>query len=450
LLHIILAGQVELQHRLESPFLRQLDQRISIRCRLGPLSKADTRRYIQHRLSIAGYNGNITFSPCAVREIFRHSQGIPRLINLICDRVLLAGYTEQTRHLKKHLVKKAVKSVNHEERVPSPGRNGFGKHSPQASVRVAWILGVVVVLALFMLTHLGTGSSSSVNVAPQALVLSQRVSENVSQNPVAQNIPVSTRELQDVLGAKVTSLDNHRDSGRKEIKETLYAKISPKMRILSPKGKKKWVEHKSMPDSKVRLEEKRLGDIRSHFDLAVHYQKRGERAKALGEYQKLLAIDPLNSKAYNNVGIIYKDMGELDRAIEEFKTALSLDPDRDNIHNNLGVAYFMQGNLQKAAVQCGKALKLNPDNVEATINLGIIYKKRNQVEEAKKMFGKILSLHPYCPEAHYNLGLILEESGDIRGAITHYQKFVDFSDNMHQELVGRVRMHLITLSQRTR
>lgn len=358
------------------------------------------------------------------------------------------------------LIADAIKKVQKEETV-SYSTPPFIKHQEEVHlrgmlsetvppVRVAWIFGLIVVLAIFMLTRLETGFSSSVNVAPQALVLSQRLSEDVSQNPATQSVTVSTSELQEVLEGKMASLDNLRNSVEKEIKETLYAKVSPKIRIFSPEVKKKWVEDKSISGSEIQLEEKRLGNVGSHFDLAVYYQKRGERAKALEEYKKVLAIDPLNSKAHNNMGIIYKDMGELDRAIEEFKMALSLDPDTDNIHNNLGVAFFMQGNLQKAAVEYGKALKLNPGNIEATINLGIIYKKRNQIEAAKGIFGKILSLHPYCPEAHYNLGLILEESGDIRGAITHYQKFVDFSGDMHQELVGRVKMHMIALSQMAR
>lgn len=144
LLQIILAAQLELQHRLESSFLRQLNQRISIRYQLHPLNKADTGRYIQHRLSIAGSDGNITFSSRAVQEIFGYSQGIPRLINLICDRVLLAGYTEQTKHLKKNLIKKAVKSVKNEEMVPSPRLS-----------LIDWVLGglVVTLSCIFLLSR---------------------------------------------------------------------------------------------------------------------------------------------------------------------------------------------------------------------------------------------------------------------------------------------------------
>lgn len=446
LLHIILAGQVELEQKLESPFLRQLNQRISIRYRLLPLSRIDTEKYIHHRLLVAASNGHITFSAGALNEIFKYSQGIPRLVNLICDRVLLAGYTEQTRHLKKHLVKKAVKGIKNRERVSSPWRNGFRKHFHQASVHVAWIFGLIIVLALFTLTHLGTGSSSSVNVASQALVPSQRLSEDVPQNPVTQNVPVSTRELQDVPGGKVASLDNYGDSGKKEIKETLYAKISPKTRIFFSKGKKKWVEDKGIRGSEVRLEEKQLGDVRSHFHLAVRYQKRREKAKAMEEYKKIIEIDSMNVEAHNNLGVIYKDMGKLDQAVKEFQTVLSMNPRQEKAHNNLGITFYLQGNLEKAIQEFRGVLDINPTNKEAYINLGVVYKRQNRLGKAKRMFENALSIDPHSPEAHYNLGLILEESGDIKEAISHYQRFIDFSGSAYHELTAKVERHLETLS----
>jgi general secretion pathway protein A len=118
LLQIILVGQVELHRKLESSLLRPLNQRISIRYHLLPLSRGDTEKYIHHRLLVAGSNGHITFSAGAVNEIFKHSRGIPRLINLICDRTLLAGYAKQSNYLDKKVVKKGVGSLK-KQGVPS-------------------------------------------------------------------------------------------------------------------------------------------------------------------------------------------------------------------------------------------------------------------------------------------------------------------------------------------
>ena len=118
LLQIILVGQVELHQKLKSSFLRALNQRISIRYHLLPLSRTDTEKFIYHRLLVAGSNGDITFSAGALNEVFKHSHGIPRLINLVCDRTLLAGYAGQSNYLDKKMVKRGIKSLE-KQGIPS-------------------------------------------------------------------------------------------------------------------------------------------------------------------------------------------------------------------------------------------------------------------------------------------------------------------------------------------
>ena len=115
ILQIILMGQRELNQKLQSPELKQLNQRITIRLQLLRLSPTKTEGYIQQRLMVAGARGNITFSRAAFQEIYKFSQGIPRLINLLCDRTLLAGFVEQTYHIHKGIVKKAEKSLSGRE-----------------------------------------------------------------------------------------------------------------------------------------------------------------------------------------------------------------------------------------------------------------------------------------------------------------------------------------------
>jgi type II secretory pathway predicted ATPase ExeA len=93
LLQIILVGQLELQTQLRAPELRQLDQRISIRYELQPLDRDTVAAYIAHRLAVAGAATSVSFSSDAIDAVHRFSGGIPRLINLICDRALLAGFS---------------------------------------------------------------------------------------------------------------------------------------------------------------------------------------------------------------------------------------------------------------------------------------------------------------------------------------------------------------------
>ena len=92
LLQVILIGQPELNEVLENREFRQLKQRVSLRYHVQPLNKIDTGKYIKRRLRIAGAFDHNIFTPKALKEIFDYSQGIPRLINIVCDNALLTGY----------------------------------------------------------------------------------------------------------------------------------------------------------------------------------------------------------------------------------------------------------------------------------------------------------------------------------------------------------------------
>ena len=112
LLQIILVGQLNLKDVLRTPELRQLDQRVSIRYNLQPLSEEETAAYIGHRLTIAGGGAAVTFSPDALRTVFRCTAGIPRLINLVCDRALLGAYSERAQRVTHQMVRKGALSLD--------------------------------------------------------------------------------------------------------------------------------------------------------------------------------------------------------------------------------------------------------------------------------------------------------------------------------------------------
>jgi general secretion pathway protein A len=114
LLQIIIVGQEELRNKLKLPQLRQLNQRISVRYHLTPLAKDEIPRYIQHRLVVAGSNGLVTLSNSALNLVAEYSKGIPRLINLLCDRSLLAGYTMSTNYISGEMVLQAAQSLQME------------------------------------------------------------------------------------------------------------------------------------------------------------------------------------------------------------------------------------------------------------------------------------------------------------------------------------------------
>ncbi len=112
LLQIILVGQLNLNSLLRSPELRQLDQRVSIRYELQPLDAETVAAYVAHRLTIAGGSASVQFAAKALAEVHRLSAGIPRLINLICDRALLAGYSLKASRITPDMVRHAADSLD--------------------------------------------------------------------------------------------------------------------------------------------------------------------------------------------------------------------------------------------------------------------------------------------------------------------------------------------------
>jgi len=119
LIQIILLGQPELDALLESAELRQLRQRINVRWRLGPLSSTETRDYVRHRLRVAAGGAREIFSELALREIHRSSGGIPRVINRICDRSLLAGFAADAAEIGLGTVAEVERELDGRQATPA-------------------------------------------------------------------------------------------------------------------------------------------------------------------------------------------------------------------------------------------------------------------------------------------------------------------------------------------
>ena len=146
LLQIVLSGQPELEEKLKQRELRQLDQRIGIRCYLKPLSRKDTFRYVEHRMRIAGLPGALPFTRAAMARIFAYSLGIPRVINMVCDRALMAAFSARAHEINPALVKAAIKNLQGESRGKRRGAAGAGggRRSGRAAI-AAGVLGAVLV-----------------------------------------------------------------------------------------------------------------------------------------------------------------------------------------------------------------------------------------------------------------------------------------------------------------
>ena len=158
LLQLLLLGQPELLELLNRPELRQLAQRITARYHLSPIGRADVERYIHHRLSVAGCRTNL-FKPAAVRQVFRLSNGVPRVINLLCDRALLGVYASGKAQVTAAIVNKASREV-------------LGRSNGQRwRRRVLFALPVVIAVVLgIVLIAKTSGPSPLVDVAASAAV----------------------------------------------------------------------------------------------------------------------------------------------------------------------------------------------------------------------------------------------------------------------------------------
>jgi len=111
LIQIVLSGQSELLQILERNEMRQLSQRITVRYHLQPMDFIDTVHYIHHRLEVAGGKGDVVFSMGALKRIYRYSHGLPRLINVACDRALLTGYSRDTTMISSKITAIGIEDV---------------------------------------------------------------------------------------------------------------------------------------------------------------------------------------------------------------------------------------------------------------------------------------------------------------------------------------------------
>lgn len=127
LLQIVLSGQPELEEKLRDPSLRQLRQRITIRCSTAPLSREETQSYVTERLRVAGANGVPVFSVEAVDAVYKHSQGIPRIANLLCEHSLINAFVDQVRPIPARIVEEVSREFEFQKvslMADQLGRNG--------------------------------------------------------------------------------------------------------------------------------------------------------------------------------------------------------------------------------------------------------------------------------------------------------------------------------------
>jgi len=164
LLQIILVGQPELEKTLSSPSLQQINDRITLRYYMGPLSVSETGDYIDHRLTVAGSHGDIKFTRSAVKLIYNYSRGLPRRINVVCERAMIFAYLKGTRKMGKYILKSSIKELSKGKR-------------PRSSLSPKWITVTVTAVAVLVFVGLLWQTSFKQQVSSQVSSIFNQISK---------------------------------------------------------------------------------------------------------------------------------------------------------------------------------------------------------------------------------------------------------------------------------
>lgn len=198
LIQIILSGQPELEALLDRPDLRQLNQRIAVRYRLSPIRMDETRAYIRHRMEVAGETGGISFSNNAIKLIHLYTHGVPRMINILCDRALLIAYGDERRRITPIIVTRGIREIlNH--------------------TRTRRISRIAVVLVLLLIAA-GLAGTVYVRSKKPAAVLPHPVSvaaPSAASDPISAGIPQQSPSIP-VPATSATAYLQHQIRGGKQ------------------------------------------------------------------------------------------------------------------------------------------------------------------------------------------------------------------------------------------
>jgi general secretion pathway protein A len=215
LLQIILIGQPELRELLDRVELRQLAQRITGRYHLAPLSRSETASYVNHRLKVAGAQGEI-FSNAALREVHRLSGGVPRIINVICDRALLGAFTQEQHRIGPGMIREAASEVY--------GRS-FNPPWMKLLVGSAGSIAVLgLALGIWQLTR--TTDAEPVAAAPAPAVVEPAPVQLAQAEPALPPPPPRPQDVAEVLVEKVGMTNT--ESAFSQLFALWGAKFTPK------------------------------------------------------------------------------------------------------------------------------------------------------------------------------------------------------------------------------
>jgi general secretion pathway protein A len=218
LIQIILVGQPELGEKLDSHELRQLGQRITLSCYLTPLSYKETREYIAHRIQVASQKREVPFTRGALRAIYRYSRGIPRLINIACDRALLTAYGLNRKTISGPVARASIRELSARGDLKRLTLQRRRKLSLSMGVLLGVFVAVLYLATLFLIVH------RSVDLKIAGLIQSGEI----ERPKVTQRVDLGSKP-QSGEGAFAMTQENPGPSQEREVRSA-----EPKARPFSP------------------------------------------------------------------------------------------------------------------------------------------------------------------------------------------------------------------------
>ena len=177
LIQIILVGQPELGETLDSYDLRQLSQRITLACHIMPLTYKETKNYIQHRINIASRKNGIPFDSAAFRTIYKYSRGIPRLVNIACDRSLLTAFGLNKKRISGRIARMATLELASRVQSYPTYSNKLKKHLAIGAMAIGVIAATILLIPKYLPLN------SLLQSEPNSLLQSEPVKEAPPPSP---------------------------------------------------------------------------------------------------------------------------------------------------------------------------------------------------------------------------------------------------------------------------
>jgi len=470
LISIFLVGQDELHETLTSYECRALRQRISLICRVEPLSEGETAEYIRHRLKIAGTDREI-FSKPAIQEIHRFSRGYPRLINIICDHALLTGYVRDTRKITPALIKEcslemllpgehieSVETLSKNKEQIHPLRTGQKpeKPGPAPRLRSGGTPGENPSRTQAFLSRLGMKFSLYRAMWTGLLLLILTLTA-ISQTDLFSRRDRNETALSD--NAQTMVQDPPSDGTTKTLSDEAPAATSqePAMNVVAVPAS---VEPGELPKAEAftpthdeeehhpSLEAMPRTRKKSLLDLVEDAVRRQDFKQAIELSEEMIAGDPsppprlkaLYLDALLNQAELLSG-GDTISSEELLNRAISADPENLRALLLLAKLYTNQKQYGKALETYQKATDLNPDMPGLFFNLGFLYAANDDYALAEGAFGRAIELSPpYLDKALFNLAVVQDKMGKREASLQTLRKALEVNPNnlKARELLERV------------